>query len=387
MNLETVKSLIAQGEGYKVEFKREAPSKSDLAKELAAFANSDGGWMFFDIDDDAQVIGFSARADFEEWLMNIAENGIQPPIVPFLHAFELDGKTVMVVEVRKGPHRPYKPFYIRRGSTKREASREEIRRLYQESEAISYDAIPVGGSSLRDIDLEKFNSYLQRTTGQRAEDFPVSLENLLINKSVLTKRNGDYVVTLAGMLLFGKSPQQFVPQSQISCARFKGTTVGDDFIDRKVFDGTLDNIIDAAAAFVERNSATQGKIESVRRIDIPEYHPRVVRELIINAVAHRDYSIRGSRIRIFLFDDRLEIASPGDLPNTVNYDLLFVGIHYSRNDAIFSLLQSMGYGERLGTGIPKVLDISRRENYPEPQFFVSENEVRVLVRSRLAMAV
>jgi len=387
MNLATVKNLIAQGEGSKVEFKRDIPSKSDLAKEMTSFANSDGGWIIFGVDDSGNIVGFKAPADFEEWLMNLAENGIQPPIVPLVQSFETDNKTIVVVEIRKGPHRPYKPFYIRRGSTKREASREEMRRLYQESEAISYDYTPLGGSSLGDIDLEKFNRYLQLTTGQRAEDFPIALENLLINKGILTKRNDGCLVTLAGLLLFGKSPQQFVSQSQISCARFKGTTVGDDFIDRKDFDGTLDAIIDAAVAFVERNSATQGKIGSVRRIDIPEYHPRVVRELIINAVVHRDYSIHGSRIRIFIFDDRLEIASPGGLPNTVNYDLLFVGIHYTRNDLIFSMLQSIGYGERLGTGIPKALDISRRESYPEPQFLVSENEVRVLIRSRMAMAV
>ncbi|MGH7454000.1 MAG: ATP-binding protein, partial [bacterium] len=307
---------------------------------------------------------------------------ILPPIVPFFHLFEVDGKNIIVVEIPKGPHRPHKPFYIRRGSTKREASREEIRRLYQESEAISYDHTPIDGSSSADLDLEKFNNYLQRTTGQRADDFPIPLENLLINKGIIRRKNGEHAVTLAGMLLFGKSPQQFAPQSQVTCARFKGTTVTEQFIDRKDFDGTLDEIIGAAAAFVERNSATQGKVESVRRIDTPEYHPRVVRELIINAVAHRDYGIHGSRIRIFIFDDRLEIMSPGGLPNTVNYDLLFAGIHYSRNDTIFALLQSMGYGERLGTGIPKARQISRQEGYPEPQFHVSENEVHVLIRSR-----
>ncbi|MFQ5631172.1 MAG: RNA-binding domain-containing protein, partial [bacterium] len=382
MNVKTLKSLIAQGEGFKVEFKRAVPAKSDLAEELAAFANSDGGWILFGVDDNGEIEGFRPQKNFEEWIMNLAENNVLPPIVPFMYTYEIDNKNIIVLEIPKGALRPHKPYYIRRGSTKREASREEIRRLYQESEAINYDSTPINNSSIADIDLEKVDKYIQLTTGQKAEDFPIPLENLLMNKSILRRKNGEEFVTLSGLLLFGKSPQQFVPQSQLSCVRIKGTEMNDKFIDRKDFNGTLNEIIDAAVAFVERNTALAGKIEAVRRIDTPEYHPRVVRELVINAVAHRDYSISGSRIRIFVFDNRLEIISPGSLPNTVSLDKLFTGIHYSRNDAIFSLLQGMGYGERLGTGIPKILQISRQEGYPEPAFHVSAHEVRVVVGSR-----
>lgn len=382
MTIETAKTLIAQGEGYKVEFKIKPPAKSDLAKEMAAFANSDGGWIFIGVGDNGEVAGFAAATDFEEWIMNIAENGIIPPIAPSYYSLEIENKSIVVLEIPKGIRRPHKPFYLRRGSTKREASHEEIRRLYQESQAVNYDHTPVRNSSIADIDLERFNAYLKLTSGKRTEDYPIPIENLLINKGIVARKNGEHLVTLAGMLLFGKHPQRFVPQSQVSCVRFKGATESAAIIDRKDYDGRLNEIIDDAAAFVERNTALHGEIEAVRRVDTPEYHRRVVREMIINAVVHRDYSIPGARIRIFIFDDRLMIMSPGGLPNTVSYDALFTGIHYSRNDLLFVMLHSMGYGERLGTGIPRALQISRDEGYPEPQFHVPENEVRVTIASR-----
>jgi len=384
MDRELLKKLLSEGEGERVEFKKELSKKErgNMAKEMAAFANAQGGWIIFGVEDDGRIVGVEDISQLEETLMNLASHNVTPPIIPGFFTFEVEGKKLAVVEIPQGENKPYRPFYIRRGSTKRELSIEELRRLYQERQLVSFDRSVIEESSLDDLDPAKFERYLFLVAGKRPDDFPISKENLLVNKQVIAMRKGRFRVTIAGMLLFGREPQRFVPQSEISCARFKGLDMGNNFIDRKDFRGTLDELIEQTVAFIERHSSLNATIGRTRRIETPEYHPQVVREFVINAVAHRDYSLRGSRIRIFMFDDRLEIISPGGLPNTVTFDSLFTGVHYSRNQLIFEFLHAMGYGERMGTGIPRTFKFCREGGYPEPDIVVSENQVRVVLPSR-----
>ena len=178
----------------------------------------------------------------------------------------------------------------------------------------------------------------------------------------------NYSVTVAGILLFGKELQQFLPHSAIKMVRFKGTEVGCDFIDRKEANGVLTEIIEEAVMFVKRHTNFGAKIEGIKRIDIPEYLPEVVREAIVNAVVHRDYSIRNAHISLFIFDDRLEIRSPGRLPNAASLELLPIGDHHPRNRLLFLLIEALGYGERVGTGIPRMLRVCREKGYTEPRF-------------------
>lgn len=384
MNIDTLKNFIEEGESYKVEFKREfyQKDKNNIVKEMAAFANADGGWIIFGVDDNGKVAGLKETKKFEETIMNLAANNITPPIIPTFYVFTIEEKDVVALEVPKGDNKPYRPFYIRHGTTKREVSLEELRRLYQESGLISFDRSLIDDSSISDLDIEKFEKYLFLTTGKHMNDFPVTRENLLLNKSILGRRSGEYKVTIAGMLVFGKEPQKFVPQSEIACVRFKGLEIGDELIDKKDFQGTLDELIEQSISFIDRNSSVNARIGRTKRIEIPEYQPQVVREFVINAVAHRDYSILGSKIRIFMFDDRLEMISPGNLPNTITLDSLKTGIHYSRNRLVFEFLHSMGYGERIGTGIPRAIKLCNEQGYKEPEIQISENEVKVVLFSK-----
>ncbi len=205
-------------------------------------------------------------------------------------------------------------------------------------------------------------------TGKRFEDLEISRERLLENKEIVVYGEGGYQGTIAGILVFGKTPGRYLPQTGIKLVRFKGNDVGDDIIDRKEIEGDLPFMIDCTIGFIKRHTNLGARIEGIKRIDISEYLDAVIREAIINAVVHRDYSLRNANISVFIFDDRLEIRSPGRLPNSVSLEKLPLGDHHPRNRLLFLFLESMGYGERIGTGIPRMIKRCRENAYPEPKF-------------------
>jgi len=384
MDVETLERIIAGGENERVEFKRTLVTRGEdnVVKEMAAFANTEGGWILFGVDDRGQVTGIDDPKGFEERVMNLAANNLTPPLIPTFQTFCVEGKTVAVLDIPKGPNKPYRPFYVRRGTTKTEASLEELRRLYQESQLVRFDETVLERASLEDINRRKFEEYLLITTGKKIADFPIAPEELLANRGIVVRRVEGYRPTIGGVLMFGQNPQAYLPQSEISCARFKGVDIGSEFIDRKDFRGTVDEMVEGGIAFVERHSSVNATIGNVKREEVPEYQPQAVREFITNAAVHRDYSIAGAKIRILMFDDRVEVCSPGGLPNTVTLENIFTGVHYSRNRLVFEFMHALGYGERMGTGIPRTLKLCREEGYPEPRFTASESEVRVVLPSK-----
>ena len=369
MDQSDLSTIILRGESERIEFKQEfADTKSanrDIACEIAAFANSQGGDLIIGVGDDGQVIGVQSAERIEERLMNIASDLVYPPLDLRLEIIEIEGKQIIVVEIPQGYAKPYSPRYIRRGTTKRQATREEERRLFQEGGLVAFDQSSIHETSLEDLNIEQLDHYFQHTTGKRVDEFEIDPIHLFVNKGLLTENK---VVTVAGMLLFGNVPQRFLPQSAIKLVRFKGTDPGGDFIDRKEAVGNLPDLIEQAIGFVQRNTRQGAKISGIKRIDIPEYLPEVVREAIVNAVLHRDYSIRTAYISVFIFDDRLEIRSPGGLPNATALELLPFGDHHPRNPLLFLMIEALGYGERVGTGIPRMLRRCREANYAEPKF-------------------
>lgn len=369
--------LISTGENEKVEFKESLDitetSNRNIANEMASFANTKGGYIIFGVNDRGEIVGVQDIKYLEERIMNIASDKLYPPIQLIFSNIKVEDKeaclvNVAVIEIPQGINKPYEPTYIRRGSTKRKATREELRRLYQEGGLIEFDRTKISGSKLEDLDLDKIENYLQMITGKRFEDLEISQERLLENKEIVVYGEGGYQVTVAGMLVFGKRPGRYLPQSGIKLVRFKGTDVGDDIIDRKETEGDLPFMIDCTVSFIKRHTNLGAKREEIKRIDMPEYLEPVASEAIINAVVHRDYSLRNANNSIFIFDNRLEIRSAGRLPNSVSLEKLPFGDHHPRNRLLFLFLESMGYGERMGTGIPRMIKRCKENNYPEPKF-------------------
>jgi len=267
-------------------------------------------------------------------------------------------------------------YLTRTDSQNRPLSTSELRSLMLERGDTGYEGMPAPGVTLADLEEQKIERYLELISAPPDAD---PLQILLSRGCVVydysaageadadkSKANEQIVPTTAGVLLFGRTPQQFVRSAEIICVRYAGPTMTDEFVRQDII-GTLPEQIRQAEAFVSSNMRRGMRIAGMERAETMEYPMAVVREAIVNAIAHRDYSIRGEGIRLLMFSDRLEVYSPGRLPGHVTLDNL-VDERYSRNEAIVAVLTDMGYIERLGYGIDRMISSMQEASLPAPRF-------------------
>ena len=349
-----IKYLITQGENAAVEFKSAQVKPDALAKEIVALSNTSGGVILVGVEDDGTLSGATGRN--EEWVSNIAGNNIIPAVNLQTAAIIVEGHTVLYIEVPKGKDKPYQTnqnqFLIRVGSTNRTATQQELMRLFQQGGVFHFDLTGVERTSASVLNMTRVDQYFQRFGFRFDAESPSQQTTLLQNADILQE---DGRLTVAGTLCFAINPGRYLPQSSVSFAHFKEVELSGPLTDRQVMTGTLDILIDTAVAVLKNNLPAPSDITGTKRIEAPALPDIVLRELVANAVAHRDYSIAGSDIRIFLFPNRLEFRSPGRLPNTLNLDKIRLGASYARNPVIVSLLQQMGYMDKLGRGLPMVI--------------------------------
>ena len=286
---------------------------------------------------------------------------------------------VLVVRVPKEPERPYRTnrgvHYIRTASGRRQASREELLRLYQATFDLFPDELPVSRTGLADLDRPYFEAAFQAFYGLTVDEMELPFAQLLRNLKLMREEE----LTLAGVLMFGRRPQAWLPFAEVTAVRFPGTQIGESFVDRKDIEGTLEQQITGAEAFLKLHMTVSGQIRGFRRHDEHEIPPFVLREAVANASAHRDYTIRG-QVRVFVFDDRVEIINPGRLPNTVTLDNIRLGIHVERNPIIVTFLARLGLVSRIGTGIPRMIRLMREQGLPTPEFQILDNQFQVVLR-------
>ena len=368
-----VLELIAQGENSAIEFKQVEVRPESLAKELVAFSNTNGGVLLIGVDDCGEIIGIKARQDMEEWVANVVRNNIIPAICPDISKFEVNGKTIIIVEVNKGIDKPYQSidgkYWLRVGSTNRMATKEELSRLFQQAGLVHYDIAPLEGTELSDLDERKLHEYWQDYYGifYRQLEQPERLR-LLRNADILTEHaeTKTHVVTVGGLLIFGLEPQKRLWQSAITFAVFDGVDLTEDLLDKQEIVGTLPELIRQTAAkirlFLPRCSTLSG-LERQEKVLIPN---SVIREALVNAVCHRDYSIDNRRTTVYIYRDRLEITSPGRLPNTLSIEKILTGNSAPRNTFLLKYLDNMKFLDGLGRGVPMI----RRKM--EGRFFYQE---------------
>jgi len=348
-------TLLNQGENASVEFKQGNVRAEGLAREMIAFSNSYGGTIVVGVDDEGKILGVDGDKNYEEWVVNISRNNVIPPIHVSCHWVTLQGKGILLVEVPKGKDRPYQDnsgrFYVRVGSTNRIASLYELMRLFQQGGFYHYDGTEVEGAletSLNQTAIERyFHSYdIQYMEMDREEQL-----SLLKNTDIVSEQG---TVTIAGLLMFGINPQRFLRNASISFAHYCGDEISGELIDRKTIEGTLPDQVDATLQVIKNNILAPSTIVGLKREERVQYPDRVFRELIVNACVHRNYSIQGSRIRIFMFNNRLEFISPGRLPNTITPDKLKSGVSYAVNPIIVKFMENLRYMDKLGRGLPLV---------------------------------
>lgn len=399
MNRFDVLDLIVAGEGSGVEFKAERTEPLRLAKELVALANHSGGTLLLGVADDATVVGLDGTA--EEWVMNVARSRIRPPIIPWYQDVEVQpGRRVGVVRVERGLvhsvwHDGHHRYYIRVGSTSREASPEELARLFQQRGAVRAELQPITGTSLADLDLRRLQEYF----AERAQEAPqaddaAGWERLLVNLEILreTEQSDRPAASIAGLLLFGMVPARHLAHATIDASAYPEAEKTYETIDHERLAGPLvplgpasvridPGLVERALAFVSRTTSHGVKIlPSGERIDRAALPLEAVREVVVNAVVHRDYLLAASDIELAVYPDRLEVISPGRLPNGVTPEGMRLGVRAARNQLLKDTLRDYGLLEHRGLGIPRIVIRAMREHNGTDPDLVELTDERFLVR-------
>jgi ATP-dependent DNA helicase RecG len=388
--------LINNGESSGVEFKRDVVENHALAKELVAFSNLSGGMLLLGVDDDGRISGVT-RHDLEEWVMTTCRVKIKPGIIPFYEIVRNiePGKDVAVVRVTRGFdvhslwHNDRNTYFIRVGTQSREASQEELARLFQQRGLIRAELRPVSGARLEDFDQRRLRDYFSRV---RQQDVPpdenqTAWQTLLINTEIMT----DEGVTVGGMLLFGKTPNRFLPQAGIDAAAFPGIEKEYAARERKGLRGPMTPLLDTdgsvvenglveqALEFLQRNTPVTAVLENGRRIEKPAYPPEVLREAIVNALIHRDYLLSSTDIELAIYSNRVEIISPGKLPNGITPDRMRAGCRAARNQLLKDVMRDYRYLEHMGMGIPRKIILGmQKHNHTVPELV--EDQDRFILR-------
>lgn len=350
--------IIQQGENEAVEFKTADVHADSLAKELVAFSNSGGGSIIIGVDDNGDILGIDPEWDGETWVANIARNNVIPAIDCKIEYTAVilesnQNKKVLQITVPKGKDKPYQTnrsqYLVRVGSTNRVASVHELMRLFQQSGVFHFDSTTVQGARLSSVNKSLLDQYLMQYNVSLADE-PDELI-LLRNMDIMDGDN----LTMAGLLIFGINPQRFFSNACISYAHFVGEEISNELIDKQVIGGTLPEQIEKTLATLKHNIKRPSKIVGAKTQPTKSaYSDNVLRELIVNAVTHRNYSIEGSRIRIMHYADRIEFISPGRLPNTITLEKLRYGVSYAVNPIILKFLENMRFIDKLGRGLPMV---------------------------------
>jgi len=361
----------------------------DLYKPLSAFANRPGGGvLLLGLDEDAgfKVVGVGNPRKLQEDLSGLAAQ-MEPPLRPSFSVEEIESGTVVAVEVPEvaydqkpcyhRPHHLQEGSFIRVGNSTRRMIDYEIYSFMSSRTQPRFDSEAIPEATMEDLDRGKLEDYLaqQRKARPSAPYWSLPFEQILKQLRIVAEVDGVLRPTLAGLLVFGSSPQRFEQQMVVVFLQFYGTTTteeapsGERFLDNRKFDGTVKEIIDNATDYVMAGMRKGSLIRGVTREDIPEYPEVALREAIVNAVAHRDYShfVRGSHIQVRMFADRLEIQNPGGLYGGVTVKELKEG-QSTRNLLLVQLMEDLHLVENRGSGIDAMLEAMRTANLQPPRF-------------------
>lgn len=380
------KSTLLKGESKTLEFKAALSSKSEsYLKTVVAFANTDGGRLIFGIDDKSrQVVGVEKDDVFKimDAIANAVSDSCAPKIVPDISFETIEDKTVVLVDIAAGFNRPYmlksggldKGVYVRVGATSRPADTEQIREMMLDGSNQSWDEQICRSYALTDRAVKKLCSDINRyRTEKDGQNAPKTTKETLIGWGVLKQDKTEVLPTNAFALLtdnpFG--------QAKIQCAVFKGESKS-VLLDRKEYEGSLCRLLEDAYQYVLRNIRMGAVIEGLIRQDKFELPPAAIREMICNAICHRSYMDEGM-IQVSVFDDRLEVSSPGALCRGLTLKDALKGRSKPRNKVIAEVFSRMGLIEKWGTGLQRIVDLAKQEGLKEPVFENNDSFFRVIL--------
>ena len=375
---------ILKGESEKIEFKENAKTNTYI-KTVVAFANGNGGKIVFGVKDNKEIVGVENEFEVMDGIINAISDNCYPMIVPDISLHTLENKTVILVEIEGGKKKPYylkskgmqKGTYIRSGATTRIIEEDYVlKELVLEGENKYFDQQVCHGESVSDEEIEKFCEWLEKLARKNSEndtEIRKITRNTLLSWKVLEEKNGRIFPTNAYILLSGK--ENWEVSRKIQCGVFKGETRS-IFVDKKEFEGSIIMQLEKAYQYVLEKINLGSDIVGIYRVDKYEIPPKSIREVIANAVIHRSY-LEPNDIQIALYDNRLEITSPGMLLSGVNVKRMKEGYSKLRNRAIASVFAYVNIIEKWGSGIPRIMNEIREYGLQEPEFIIFENDFRV----------
>lgn len=372
-------TLSQLGEGKTLEYKRNADSLPTILKSVIAFANTAGGILLIGIEDDGEIVGLEHADKVEEQLANSIANRIKPQLFPDFNITQVDGKAILSIQIEHG-HGPYylsdkgmeKSVYIRLGNSNHLASLETIEELKRLNHYASFDSMPCDHVTEADLDMSRIEAIFAKH--KRSID-----TEKLMSLGLLVKKGKQLVATNGGVILFGLPHvrEKFFPYAEVRCARFQGTSRA-EFIDRLNISGGILSAITEVPKFIRRNTKMAGKFGGgMERQDIPEYPIDGVREALINALAHANYEVSGSRIFVAIYDDKLEIQNPGIMLPGMSIEQFKAGVSRIRNPVIARTFGELQLIEEWGSGYKRIKEACESGGYPVPTWEEFGSALRV----------
>lgn len=361
-----ITQIITMPEGKTLEFKRNLSSPINMLKTLVAFANSAGGRLLIGVEDGTrEVLGIENPLDEEERLCNLIADSIEPRLVPNVELIALQDKSLLAVEVYPSGSRPHwlkregplEGVYVRLGSTNRKADRSLIEELKRTAQGITFDEMPMPELSVDALDIAAAKALFK---GQRDLN-----EKELLALKIITQTQGRLVPTIGGMLLFGKEREEHFPDAWIQCGRFAGTT------ESVIFDHTeihehLPIAVERVIEFIKKHAMRGADFSKIRRRDVWSIPLTIMREAVINAIVHADYSQMGAPLRVAIYDDRVEIENPGILMPGLTIEDVKQGVSKIRNRVIARVFKELNLIEQWGSGVCRIFEEAKEQNLPEP---------------------
>lgn len=364
----SINELISQSEGRRLEFKGELPTNSDLAKTVTGFANDAGGEIYIGINDSPrQIIGLSEEdlPRIEEQISNLIYDRCYPTILPEISFLTVEDKHLIKVCIYRGSMPPYylkdkgklKGTYIRVGSTNKLADETIIAELERKRRNISFDSEVVMDKSVDKLDINGFKMLYKEKTDEE-------LSTQVLRKLELVRLEQDKEYPTKALLLFSDDNlrNSMFPNAKVECARFKGTGI-EEFLDQKTITTHIGLQAEETYNFVLRHINKSANVEGIYTVSRWEYPVKAIREIIRNAVVHRDYSLIGKDIKVAVYDDMVEITSPGLLPPSIDYSAMESRQSDAKNKVIAPVFKRLGIIDQWGNGLKMVAE--EMKSYPE----------------------
>jgi len=393
--------LIRGGEDTFLELKVKLSNTEKIAQEIVALANTGGGVIIFGVNDQLHIEGVDDPESVQAELVRICREDIVPALIPFIDRVAMDnGRRIVACEI-EGKRRPYRTrdgrFYVRIGAEKREASREELATLLDESRPLKYENVPALGATIADIDEAHLWSYLREFEGGAFEESPAAgyptSEVLERDLLLATNSGSDVVPTVAGLLLFGRDERvaELLPRSAIFATRFSGDALQSPIVERIKLTGTLLTLYEASLQFITRycdlhdvrgKGFSQVNVEDSPVTPRANYHRGVISEALANLLAHRDLALRDQPSRIHIFDRSLEFVnsrrSSGFSP--LAQKAIRYGVAQRLNPQLASMMTNPAYGLRLPAGgLPQILRDARRFSGRRAEIIAFNDEYRLKI--------